>query len=134
MLSYKTLPKVLSTNISKYDFHKSRNLPNQYIINCFCIFLLQMVTVALALVLSVVSAYPSAVKYNKFISVYCTRANKGRSRLVAAPLRSHSKTHFLCVFYVTIWGPKQEFLNSGRALYWRGYGKWHVSYVVKIGL
>ena len=25
-------------------------------------------------------------------------------------------------FYVTIRGPKQEFLNSGRALYWRGYG------------
>ena len=33
---------------------------------------------------------------------YRTRANKGRSRLVAAPLRNHAKMQFLCVFYVTI--------------------------------
>ena len=33
---------------------------------------------------------------------YRTRANKGRSRLVAAPLSNYAKTHFLCVFYVTI--------------------------------
>ena len=39
-----------------------------------------------------------------FLSKYRTRANKGRSRLVAAPLRVHAKTQFLFVFYVTILG------------------------------
>ena len=35
-------------------------------------------------------------------TTYRNRANKGRSRLVAAPLRIHAKKHFLCVFYVII--------------------------------
>ena len=33
---------------------------------------------------------------------YRTRANNGRSRLVAAPLSSQAKMHFLLAFYVTI--------------------------------
>ena len=33
---------------------------------------------------------------------YRTRANNGRSQLVAAPLSSQAKIHFLLAFYVTI--------------------------------
>ena len=33
---------------------------------------------------------------------YRTRANNGRSQLVAAPLSSQAKMHFLLAFYVTI--------------------------------
>ena len=40
-------------------------------------------------------------------STYRTRANKWRSRSVAAPLRIHAKSNFLLHFYVTIWGVKQ---------------------------
>ena len=36
------------------------------------------------------------------IIVYRTRANKWRSRSVAAPLRIHAKSNFLPHFYVTI--------------------------------
>ena len=36
------------------------------------------------------------------IIVYRTRANNGRSQLVAAPLSSQAKMHFLLAFYVTI--------------------------------
>ena len=35
-------------------------------------------------------------------SAYRTRANNGRSQLVAAPLSSQAKMHFLLAFYVTI--------------------------------
>ena len=35
-------------------------------------------------------------------STYRTRANNGRSQLVAAPLSSQAKMHFLLAFYVTI--------------------------------
>ena len=34
--------------------------------------------------------------------VYRIRANNGRSQLVAAPLSSQDKMHFLLAFYVTI--------------------------------
>ena len=44
---------------------------------------------------------------------YHTRANKGCSWLVAAPMRFHAKTHFLSVYYVTIWGQKQKFWFVG---------------------
>ena len=37
---------------------------------------------------------------------YRTRAIKGCSRLVAAPLSFQAKTYFLCVFYVVIWTQK----------------------------
>ena len=37
---------------------------------------------------------------------YRTRANKGRSLLVAAPLKFQAKSHFICLFYVVIRGPK----------------------------
>ena len=37
-----------------------------------------------------------------YVSKYRTRANNGRSRLVAAPLSSQAKMHFLLAFYVTI--------------------------------
>ena len=33
---------------------------------------------------------------------YRTRANKWRSRSVAAPLTNHAKSHILCNFYVVI--------------------------------
>ena len=33
---------------------------------------------------------------------YRTRANNGRSQLMAAPLSSQAKMHFLLAFYVTI--------------------------------
>ena len=35
-------------------------------------------------------------------NTYRTRANNGRSQLVAAPLSSQAKMHFLLAFYVTI--------------------------------
>ena len=35
-------------------------------------------------------------------NVYRTRANNGRSQLVATPLSSQAKMHFLLAFYVTI--------------------------------
>ena len=35
-------------------------------------------------------------------SINRTRTTNERSQLVAAPLRNQAKTHFLCVFYVTI--------------------------------
>ena len=37
-----------------------------------------------------------------YIHKYRNRANNGRSRLMAAPLTDHAKTHFLCAFYVVI--------------------------------
>ena len=51
-----------------------------------------------------------------YLLTYRTRAIKGRSRIVAAPLRVHAKSHFLCVFYAIISRPKKLFLNSRRAL------------------
>ena len=47
-----------------------------------------------------------ASDFEKFAQKYRTRANNGRSQLVAAPLSSQAKMHFLLAFYVTIWGPK----------------------------
>ena len=37
---------------------------------------------------------------------YRTRAIKGRSQLVAAPLSFQAKKDFLCLFYVVIYGLK----------------------------
>ena len=54
--------------------------------------------------------------------IYRTRANNERSQLVAAPLSSQAKMHFLLAFYVTIWGPKTYFFIISRVYYWRGYG------------
>ena len=51
-------------------------------------------------------------------TIYRTRAIISRSRLVAAPLRNHAKKHFLCD---DLKAPN-FFLNSRRAIYWRGYG------------
>ena len=44
---------------------------------------------------------------NDFKYRYRTRAIRGRSRLVAAPLRNHAKRQFLWLFYVIIGGPKR---------------------------
>ena len=57
-------------------------------------------------------------RYAYQIAAYRTQANKDRSRLVASPPSNHTKTHFSSVLCVKIWEPKQEFLNSARALYW----------------
>jgi len=54
---------------------------------------------------------------------YRTCANKGRSRLVAAPLTFQAKNRFLWLFHVVIWGLKTQFSNSVCGLYWRGYGR-----------
>ena len=43
---------------------------------------------------------------NNIICKYRTRTNNGRSQLVAAPLTSQAKMHFLLAFYVTILGTK----------------------------
>ena len=42
------------------------------------------------------------VACNSAFMIYRTRANNGRSQLVAAPLSSQAKMHFLLAFYVTI--------------------------------
>ena len=47
-----------------------------------------------------------ALDQNLSMRIYRTRANNGRSQLVATPLSSQAKMHFLLAFYVTIWGPK----------------------------
>ena len=42
------------------------------------------------------------IKKSYMYSKYRTRANNGRSQLVAAPLSSQAKMHFSLAFYVTI--------------------------------
>ena len=46
--------------------------------------------------------YSFCIQGTKISFEYRTRANNGRSQLVAAPLSSQAKMNFLLAFYVTI--------------------------------
>ena len=70
----------------------------------------------------VLKKYHTAIFFLRHFD-YRSRATAGRSRLVAAPLSFQAKNRFLCAFYVAIWRPKMQYLNCGRGLQWRGYGR-----------